>query len=1010
MNRESRIHIPRKLANLLHRDRNLEAGVLGTLSDFEPWLEDNKLVFFPEFTDHGPDHIASVISTATFLITPQSWKLLTAGDAAALIIGILLHDCAMHISEDGFIELVSVGNLYNEEEEPSWPQLWEGYIREAVRFDGRKLFALFGDTRPVEIPRLSTPDLNRRDRMLIGDFLRRHHARLASEIAVLGVPGPSGERLKLSVFDNEIKKLFGWIARSHGISIRQAVSHFQRNARRLNRGVHTSYIMALLRIADYLQIDAPRAPKQLLQVRSLRSPVSQSEWAAHGVIVEVDTVDDDRESLYVVAHPPTSKAFVHVSNLLKALQSELDQTWAVLGEVYGPVSSLQKFGLQIRRIRSNLDDVESFAREVNYVPTRAAFTTATADLLKLLIGPLYNYRSEIGIRELVQNAVDAVLEHRDTVNQQERDGENPNRLIPDVTIHLVTASEGSGLTITDRGVGMTVDVLLNYFLRAGASFRYDDAWGSLHTDDFGRSRVLRSGRFGIGALASFLLADSLVVTTCTQSDNAAITFEARLEDEHIELRRTSAPRGTSIHIPLRAETANYLGQVNLWDFYCLADPAVERRINGETLEQRETWPGCAAPLPPSWRRLQTSDFADVQWSFWEPEGRTQIACNGIRVEEIQWEAAPSRDREREYYDDDESEPEDETAKLRLSIFDKDARLPVNLQRTSVTALPFREVLHQEIAKDFLAFAAIRLPADTNLNSVFDPALHYPGQPLPDDSLGHSGPHKRNSERKLRAPCFFSSPDGWILPVYSALRHFRPQRFVQIVATPPGLEFYWTNADYVCPSLAEFERYGRSAFTKRFLSLTEGRSAIKILVPKHTMRDLMKEEEVAERMLSAQTTPFRGGYVLIDFDNRNSSVLFAESSHLFEVAERGNNKGHYFIAETIEDNEAYDLPRLDREHDDVHRLRRNYDFGRWSIIEGPKLPISYELAVSVWADLGIYSIPFALEARSFILEHPQIREYAAAHALLWDSAPGLSYEQDDDAYEEDDDPFEQDDSD
>ncbi len=41
---------------------------------------------------------------------------------------------------------------------------------------------------------------------------------------------------------------------------------------------------------------------------------------------------------------------------------------------------------------------------------KAAFRAADADLLKLLIEPLYGNRFEIGLRELIQNSVDAVRE------------------------------------------------------------------------------------------------------------------------------------------------------------------------------------------------------------------------------------------------------------------------------------------------------------------------------------------------------------------------------------------------------------------------------------------------------------------------------------------------------------------------------------------------------------------------------------------------------------------------
>ena len=62
------------------------------------------------------------------------------------------------------------------------------------------------------------------------------------------------------------------------------------------------------------------------------------------------------------------------------------------------------------------------------------------------------------------------------------------------------------------GIGMTSSVVLEYFLRAGASFRRSDAWRQQHELAPGESRILRSGRFGVGALAAFLLGDEIEVS------------------------------------------------------------------------------------------------------------------------------------------------------------------------------------------------------------------------------------------------------------------------------------------------------------------------------------------------------------------------------------------------------------------------------------------------------------------------------------------------------------------
>jgi signal transduction histidine kinase len=931
--------------------------VLATLSDFEPWLEDNKLVFFPEFTNHGPDHISSVISTAADLVTEPSWSLLTASDAAALILAALLHDCAMHISENGFITLVSHGDFdpFHKDDVP-WPELWKSYTREALRFDGRKLFSLFGNTEPVTMPPLKSGSLTHRDRTLIDDFLHRHHARLAYEIATGGVPGPTTERLSLSRLDNDFRTLIGDIARSHGIAVREAITRLDKNSRRMMQGVHTTYVMALLRIADYLQIEAPRAPDPVLQTSSLTGPVSQLERHAHRTVVEVTTVDDDRESLYVTARPTTARDFVHISKLLGLLQAELDQTWAVLGEVYGPIDSLRDLGLTVRRIRSNIDDIASFETTVEYIPVAATFTTATADLLKLLIGPLYEHRSEIGIRELLQNAIDAILERRDVATQSGISTNDAVSTTPDILISITTDSNEKYLSVTDTGIGMTRDVLLNYFLRAGASFRYSEAWQKLHTDTTGQSRVMRSGRFGIGALAAYLLGDSMKVTTRAAHQASGITFDAYIEDENIELRKTTAPIGTTVRIRLQPDVAQRLTwHTELWDFYCGSDLIVDRTVDGRQVEQREVWPACGAKLPPTWRRLSHPGFADIQWSFWEPRSRTSIACNGIWVEEIHHD-----DDDYSYRSRHEKRKSKHKPNLRLSIFDRDGRLPLNLQRTSVTSIPFRDHLDEEIAKDFLAFAATRLPYFEDLNALFHETLRYPGL--------------NQLEGDLYYPSFLRSPYGWILPSASSLTHLGANRLVftmKKAKAPYSFPIRLASSHFICPFLDE--EYGTNEIAQ-LLSTLVRYSAAKVIVPWKTMREMFREDKYSTIMHMAKVTPLGSRHSLLSFGSDFELSLDITPLQPKSRPDHPEYKEHYRQSHREEDDDSEY-----RDHDQ-HYIIAEVVYDKY--FNDSEWGHHYSTASGVWSSLGIYSIPFAAKDRTSIIKHPQIKSYAQAHAKLW----------------------------
>src|SRR4051812_27950685 len=127
------MNIPERFAELLARDNGLHGAVRTTLDRFGRWFADNKMVFFPGFTDHGTAHVESVMRGAEGLVRDEAWAVLTPEDAAIGLLSILLHDSAMHLSEDGFLRLISGSEpvrlrSYFFAEPVAWGSLWESFL------------------------------------------------------------------------------------------------------------------------------------------------------------------------------------------------------------------------------------------------------------------------------------------------------------------------------------------------------------------------------------------------------------------------------------------------------------------------------------------------------------------------------------------------------------------------------------------------------------------------------------------------------------------------------------------------------------------------------------------------------------------------------------------------------------------------------------------------------------------------------------------------------------------
>lgn len=91
------MQIPPQFLAILEKNQILHSIVLDTISSFEPIFRDNKLFFFDEYTDHGITHIESVLKSAAFIISDESYDILSPSEVATLILSIVAHDIGMHL-------------------------------------------------------------------------------------------------------------------------------------------------------------------------------------------------------------------------------------------------------------------------------------------------------------------------------------------------------------------------------------------------------------------------------------------------------------------------------------------------------------------------------------------------------------------------------------------------------------------------------------------------------------------------------------------------------------------------------------------------------------------------------------------------------------------------------------------------------------------------------------------------------------------------------------------------
>ena len=133
------------------------------------------------------------------------------------------------------------------------------------------------------------------------------------------------------------------------------------------------------------------------------------------------------------------------------------------------------------------------------------FRAEVQQLLNILAHSLYTER-EIFLRELISNASDALQPHA------VRDAHQPRRARPggaELAIRVESDPEAHTLTVSDTGIGMTHDELIENL----GTIAHSGALAFLQKIGEGQKPVDIIGQFGVGFYSVFMVADEVVVTT-----------------------------------------------------------------------------------------------------------------------------------------------------------------------------------------------------------------------------------------------------------------------------------------------------------------------------------------------------------------------------------------------------------------------------------------------------------------------------------------------------------------
>ena len=186
------------------------------------------------------------------------------------------------------------------------------------------------------------------------------------------------------------------------------------------------------------------------------------------------------------------------------------------------ISWLNKTCSEINNITSNY--IEPYQFQINdkfsidiktkgFEAINLNFAIDYTSVLDLLMGEnLYGKRSA-GLRELIQNSIDAVMVMREKTSSKPLSSYKPS-----ICIEMNRAN--NSIIVHDNGIGMDMHVLNNYFFNVGKSYYTSKEYLEEHL------KYSAIGHFGIGFLACFMLSKKVLLETKSiKSDPITLEFE-----------------------------------------------------------------------------------------------------------------------------------------------------------------------------------------------------------------------------------------------------------------------------------------------------------------------------------------------------------------------------------------------------------------------------------------------------------------------------------------------------
>lgn len=305
----------------------------------------------------------------------------------------------------------------------------------------------------------------------------------------------SGKRVK-TFFEKDSLSIADFTARiceGHWLDFKHINNHYAYPSDASVNGeiVNVKALAIYVRLIDLLDIAEDRTPYILWKFISPQDKLSIVEWNKHRSLHPI-TINKYQDNLrYIQIDGSTDNLYVHVElmNLKKYVNTQFRQCLDILNQTHNSYHKL------------NISHINWRISTNGFEPVNIRVEFDRDKMFDILGSEIYNGNPFVFLRELLQNAIDAITLRLEILQLK------GISFHPLIEIDVCENKDSFIIRITDNGIGMDEYIIRNYLTVAGKSY-YNSA-------DFLNAGLNMNpiSKFGVGFLSCFMIADHVNIHT-----------------------------------------------------------------------------------------------------------------------------------------------------------------------------------------------------------------------------------------------------------------------------------------------------------------------------------------------------------------------------------------------------------------------------------------------------------------------------------------------------------------